>query len=111
MKLLFIFLITLCSLVVRAQTGEEQLYKQLKQSDKELTEVYNKLKAKLGNSKDKTALIESQKAWLKYREANCKFISREESEGGVIANKMKLDCMIQATKERISAINELMPEF
>lgn len=111
MKALLTLLITLCSLNLLAQTGEEQLTKQFRQSDKELTKVYNKFMAKLRNSKDRTTLIESQTAWLKYRDANCKFISRVESEGGIVSNKMKIDCMIQTTKDRISALKELLSEF
>ncbi len=93
-----------------SQTGEEELYAEYKKADKELNIVYNKLKSKLELT-DKTALVNAQKAWISFRDLNCKFISKEESEGGVIANKMKIDCLRQSTLERIKELKELLEDF
>lgn len=93
-----------------AQTGEEDLYKQYKKAEKELNVVYNTLKNKL-TPKDKSALISAQKAWILYRDANCKFLSKEDSDGGVIANKIKLDCLEQTTRQRIKELKDLMKDF
>lgn len=93
-----------------SQTGEEELYLEYKKADKELNVVYNKLKDKL-KPVDKTALINAQKAWLKFRDLNCKFMSKENSEGGVIANKMKIDCLTQSTFERIKELKDLIADF
>jgi uncharacterized protein YecT (DUF1311 family) len=92
------------------QTGEKELSSEYQKSDKELNNVYNKLKNKL-DPEDRKALVEAQKAWLKFRDLNCKFISKEDSDGGVIANKMKLDCITQTTRERIKELKDLMKEF
>ena len=112
MKTTFFTLIFLISLITNsiAQTGEIELYKEYEKVDKELNVVYNKLKSKL-NKVEKLALINSQKDWLKFRTSNCKFISREDSEGGVIANKMKIDCETEITRKRIKEIKSLMEDF
>ncbi len=91
----FLFVTSFCF----AQTGEDDLYREYKKADKELSTVYNSLKNKLGSA-DKKVLIESQEAWLKFRDSNCSFFSREKSDGGVLANKMKIDCLIQVTQQR-----------
>ena len=93
-----------------SQTGESELYSEYKKADKELNNVYNKLKNKLELA-DKTALINAQKAWIIFRDLNCKFTSKEDSEGGVVANKMKIDCLTQSTIERIKELKELIEEF
>lgn len=78
-------------------TGEDELYADYKKADKELNLVYNKIIKKL-NETDKKNLIESQRAWIKFRDLNCKFISQDPGDGGgPYENKMKLDCLIQST--------------
>jgi uncharacterized protein YecT (DUF1311 family) len=93
-----------------SQTGETELSIQYKKADKELNKVYSTLKNKLGDI-DKKALIEAQKAWIKYRDLNCKFISQESSEGGIIANKMKIDCLTEMTMKRTKELKEQITEF
>jgi len=90
-----------------AQTGETEFYKELDKSEIELNIVYNKLKDSL-NEIDKKALIVSQNDWLKFKNSNCNFRSLKESEGGVIANKMFIDCKIQSTKLRIMELKDLL---
>ena len=93
-----------------AQTGETELYLELDKTEKELNINYNKLKGIL-NFIDRNALIISHKDWLKYRESNCKFKSHKDSEGGVIANKMFIDCKIISAKQRIKELKDLTIEF
>jgi len=103
--LLFLLFSVIC--FSQSVTGEDELYNLNKKADKELNSVYNKLKNELGET-DKKALIEAQKAWLKFRDLNCKFKSQEDSEGGIIANKMKLDCLTQSTIERTKELQNLL---
>jgi uncharacterized protein YecT (DUF1311 family) len=110
MKKLFFYTFLFFTSFCFAQTGEEELYVEYKKADTELNTVYNSLKNKLGSA-DKKALTESQKAWLKFRDLNCLFISKEKSEGGVIANKMKIDCLTQITQQRTMELKELLKEF
>ena len=91
-------------------TGEEELYIEYKKADKDLNLAYNKLKKKLDVT-DKKALVNAQKAWLKYRDLDCIFTSKEDSEGGVIANKMKIDCLTQTTLKRTKQLKDLLEDF
>jgi len=91
-------------------TGETELHLAYEKTDKELNLVYNKLKAKLGKN-DQANLIASQKDWIKFRDSNCKFKSYPEGEGGVIANKMHTDCLMQATIIRTKELKNLIKGF
>ena len=90
-----------------AQTGETELHQELEKTEKELNFIYTKLIDSLKDI-DKKALIISQKDWLKFKESNCNFRSLKKSEGGVIANKMFIDCKIQSTKLRITELKDLL---
>ena len=88
-------------------TGEGELYAEYKKVDKELNSVYNKLKKEL-NETDKKNLIEAQKAWILFRDSNCKFKSQDPGDGGgPYENKMKIDCLIQSTVERTKELENL----
>ena len=106
-KICLLFLLFSVMCFSQSATGEDKLYNLYKKADKELNSVYNKLKSELGET-DKKALIEAQKAWIKFRDLNCKFKSQEDSEGGIIANKMKVDCLTQSTIERIKELKSLL---
>ncbi|MBF4470038.1 lysozyme inhibitor LprI family protein [Flavobacterium sp. HJJ] len=81
-------------------TGEGELYEQYQKVDKKLNVVYNKLKKEL-NETDKKNLIEAQKAWIKFRDLNCKFYSQDPGDGGgPYEQKVKIDCLIRCTMER-----------
>ncbi|MBB4802018.1 uncharacterized protein YecT (DUF1311 family) [Flavobacterium nitrogenifigens] len=91
-------------------TGETELYEAYDKADKELNQVYNQLKKKLG-AKDQTALVAAQKDWIKFRDSNCKFKSYPEGMGGVIASKMYADCRMQLTISRTKELKSLMNGF
>ena len=91
-------------------TGETELHLAYEKTDKQLNLVYNKLKAKLGK-KDQANLIASQRDWIKFRDSNCNFRSYPEGEGGVIANKMYTDCLMQATIIRTKELKDLINGF
>lgn len=89
-------------------TGEGELYAEYKKVDKELNSVYNKLKKELKEI-DKKNLIDTQKAWIKFRDLNCKFKSQDSGYGGgPYENKMKIDCLIQSTIERTKELKNLI---
>ena len=90
-----------------AQTGETELYRDLKKNEKRLDSVYGKLKNKLTDI-NKKSLTKSQNDWFKFRDSNCNFKSLKESEGGVFANKLYIDCQIQATELRITELTDLL---
>ena len=69
-----------------------------KRSDKEMNEVYNRILAGLKGD-DRANLVEAQRAWLKYRDANC-FANRELFRGGSIAPAVHAGCLQGATDAR-----------
>lgn len=104
--LVFLFFTTIS--FSQSATGEDELYVQYVKVDKELNSVYNKLKKKLKET-DKKNLIEAQKAWIKFRDMNCKFKSQDPGDGGgPYINKMKIDCLIQSTIERTKELKNLI---
>ena len=107
--LIFFFLTTIS--FSQSVTGEGELYEDYKKVDKELNYVYNKLKKEL-NETDKKNLIEAQKAWINFRDLNCKFKSQDPGDGGgPYENKMKIDCLIQSTIERTKELENLIGEL
>jgi uncharacterized protein YecT (DUF1311 family) len=113
--LLALFLVFCCTQLSFSQaredaTGETGLYREYEKADKELNVVYNKLKKKLSKA-DQIALTNAQKDWIKFRDSNCKFKSYAEGEGGVIANKMNIDCLRQATISRTKELKGLIEGF
>jgi len=90
-----------------AQTGETELYIDLQNAEKKLDTVYKKLKESLSDH-DKNSLEKSQNYWVEFRDSNCNFKSLKESEGGVIAKKLYIDCQIQTTEIRIKELTELL---
>jgi uncharacterized protein YecT (DUF1311 family) len=111
MKRIFFAIFTLLISITSSsgQTGETELHNQFKKSERELKTIVARFAKKL-EAFDKTGLLKAQDAWIQYRALHCKFSSRD-NEGGVIANKMKLSCMIEMTESRIKELKELMPDF
>lgn len=88
-------------------TGEDDYYNDYQKVDKELNSVYNKLKNGLG-IEDKKALVEAQKAWIKFRDLNCKFQSKDHGTIGPYENKVRLDCLIKTTLARTKELENLI---
>jgi uncharacterized protein YecT (DUF1311 family) len=106
--LIFLFLLFTSISFSQSATGEDELYDQYEKVDKELNSVYNNLKNELKEI-DKKNLIEAQKAWIKFRDLNCKFRSQDSGDGGgPYVNKKKIDCKIQSTMERTKELKSLI---
>jgi uncharacterized protein YecT (DUF1311 family) len=89
-------------------TGEDEHYDQYEKVDKELNSVYTILKKEL-NETDKKNLVDAQKAWIKFRDLNCKFKSQDSGGGSTpYTNKFKIDCLIQSTIERTKELKNLI---
>ena len=70
-----------------------------KAADKRLNQVYQKLRLKLIGSQLEQLLIDSEQAWIKFRDTKCVF-ERSRYEGGSIAPSVYSSCMEQTTKQR-----------
>jgi len=70
---------------------------QFKKADKELNIVYQRITGKL-NAVDRANLTTTQRAWLKYRDANCK--AERQFHGGSIAPTVEAFCLQHLTEDR-----------
>jgi uncharacterized protein YecT (DUF1311 family) len=75
-----------------------------KRQDVRLNENYNKLGSKLSANRKK-ALLEAQRAWIKFRDANCRFYY--DPEGGSSARVAADECLLNATADRVGELKLL----
>ena len=77
-------------------------------ADKELNIVYGQLMRKLDASQ-KAALIEVEKAWLKYRDLHCSF-AVHDYQGGSIQPTLYAGCLTEMTNQRIVELKQILKE-
>jgi len=68
-----------------------------KLQDARLNKAYKSLIAELPPAR-KTQLLEAQRAWIKFRDANCDFYY--DPDGGSMARVSASDCVMRTTTER-----------
>lgn len=69
-------------------------------ADKHLNETYKAFKAAISDDKETTKrLVAAQKAWLKFRDANCQ-LEGAAMLGGTAATSLVIGCRARVTKER-----------
>ncbi|NIY47049.1 lysozyme inhibitor LprI family protein [Cedecea colo] len=78
---------------------------QYKQDDQLLNQTYKKVLS-LATPEQQNLLRQAQLAWIKVRDADCKFIS-SGSEGGTIAPMIHSICLSDRTKERTAFLESL----
>ena len=76
-----------------------------KLQDARLNKAYKALGAELPPAR-KTQLLEAQRAWIKFRDANCSFYN--DPDGGSMARVGANDCLMRATTERAREMEALM---
>ena len=72
--------------------------------DARLNAHYKALSASLTPQRRK-ALVEAQRLWIRYRDANCGF--RADADGGTAAGLMANDCLLTETAERAQELANL----
>ena len=72
--------------------------------DARLNENYKNLLSKLAAER-KSALIEAQRAWIKFRDTNCGFYA--DPEGGSAARMAANECILNATAQRATELRLL----
>jgi uncharacterized protein YecT (DUF1311 family) len=76
---------------------------QNKAADKELNALYQQINARLKDSPEsKKQLIGAQRAWIGFRDAECKF-SASGVEGGSVYPLIYSNCITDLTKARVEA--------
>jgi uncharacterized protein YecT (DUF1311 family) len=74
-----------------------------KKADAALNAAYAKLSAKV-SAEGKAKLIEAQRAWIKYRDAQCAFVTLGTVNGSIHPLEVAL-CETELTKEQTTRLN------
>jgi uncharacterized protein YecT (DUF1311 family) len=77
-----------------------------KRIDAELNNVYKDIVAH-ADAEPKAALVKAERAWLSFRDAECKFRSSEE-KGGTIEQVLLSRCLLDLTNQRVQALKEYL---
>ena len=72
--------------------------------DAKLNERFKKLILKLSKQRQ-TAVIEAQRAWIRFRDANCGFYN--DPEGGTAAQLIAHECFLRAVVDRAEELKLL----
>ena len=72
--------------------------------DSRLNANYKSLMAKIADPRKKD-LQEAQRAWIRFRELNCKFYN--DPDGGIIARIEAAECTLRLTAERATELQSL----
>lgn len=79
-----------------------------KAADKELNAVYQQITGRLKDNPDgKKLLVNAQRAWLGFRDAECKF-SASGVAGGSVYPLIYSDCLTAVTKARVEAFKQYL---
>jgi uncharacterized protein YecT (DUF1311 family) len=80
---------------------------ELDQQDSRLNEAFKKLMSKLPKDR-KRSLGEAQRAWIKFRKANCSFY--HDPNGGSAAHVEGNECFLNATVDRAKELEKLLSD-
>ena len=75
-----------------------------RRQDARLNEIYKRLISRLGTER-KNALVEAQRAWIRFRDSNCGFYA--DPEGGSAARVTANECFLNATADRAKELRLL----
>ena len=84
--------------------------KKLAEADANLNKTYRELIGKLGDKKWELNLRSAQQAWIKYRDANCGFVS-ELSGGGSSSTFEYNFCLADMTTARTKELRETLNQI
>ena len=89
---------------VSTQDMVECIVSEYKTQDARLNNAYKLLQQKLSADRKKQ-LLEAQRLWIKYRDANCSFYY--DPDGGSMARLSANDCMMISTAKRAKELENL----
>jgi len=76
-----------------------------KEVEAKLNKVYQRVTKSIDEASTRKALVEAQRAWVKFREADCKAVY-EQNKTGTIRTLMFIGCMQQHAETRTKALEE-----
>src|SRR5205823_12544917 len=121
-KLLFVFVALFLPTILSAQSGSEiyaEANKISAEADKQLNAAYDQLikSIRADNEKDRAELLvarlqESQRAWLKYRDAQVAFVGIHANIGSTCSRTLGMaSYSAELTKERIKDLTTVPNPF
>ncbi len=93
-----------------AQTQMEmnqQAYKDYLKADAEMTNIYKKVQKKLITPKEQKLLLDAQRAWIKFKEVQCKSAA-ESYDGGSVQPIIYSGCLQKLSEEKTKHLNEYL---
>ena len=79
-----------------------------KKTDAQLNKIYGQITARLKDAPDtKAQLVTAQKAWIAFRDAECKFLAGN-AEGGSIYPMLVTQCRADLTQKRVDDLAPLL---
>ena len=121
-KLLFVFVVLFLPTILSAQSGSEAYTEANKisaEADKKLNAAYNQLikSVRADNEKDRAELLiarlqESQRAWLKYRDAQVAFVGIHANIGSASSRALGMaSYSAELTEQRIKDLTTVPNPF
>ena len=89
-----------------AQTQSEmnaQARAEFERADTELNKIYNALLTRLPDAESKQKLLDSQRAWIAFRDAEASFAA-DQVRGGSAAPALRYTTMTECTEQRIKQL-------
>ena len=84
--------------------------KKLGEADAELNKVYRQLLSRLGDKQWETKLRTAQQTWIKYRDANCDYVSEFSGGGSAVTFEYNF-CLAEMTAARAKELNEMLTKI
>jgi uncharacterized protein YecT (DUF1311 family) len=81
--------------------------KKLADADAELNKAYRQLLSRLGDKKWAVKLRTAQQAWIKYRDANCDYVSEFSGGGSAVTFEYNF-CLADMTTARTKELQEML---
>lgn len=106
MKTIIFLALIFCTTHAFSQLTEEKLTEDYKKSESVVSVLYEEIYDRL-NEKDQIAFKETQDAWLKFRELNCKFLSKEVGD----LKNSQMYCLLQINLQRIKDFEKVLREL
>jgi len=81
--------------------------KKFAEADAELNKVYRQLMSRLGDKKWAVKLRTAQQAWIKFRDANCDYVSEFSGGGSAVTYEYNF-CLAEMTAARTKELQEMI---
>jgi len=81
--------------------------KKLAEADAELNKAYRQLVSRLGDKKWEMKLRTAQRAWIKYRDANCDYASEFSGGGSAVTFEYNF-CLADMTAARAKELHKML---